>query len=83
MPFLTHFFGEGSPKIDYRKKGHPDSNLSTGGSSLVACSFGLPVGLLFGLKETSCGQVASEAPRMLVMFFAGVPVQTACHTRFD
>ena len=33
VPFLTPFFGEGSPtKIDYRK-GYPYSNLSTGGPS--------------------------------------------------
>ena len=34
MPFYS-FLGEGSPtKIDSRKKGHPYSNLSTGGPSL-------------------------------------------------
>ena len=39
---LSFFWGEGSPaKVDYRKKGYPYSNLSTGGPSI-----GLHVGSL-------------------------------------
>ena len=39
VPFYRFFLGEGSPKIDYRKKkrkkhiGYPDFNLSSGGPS--------------------------------------------------
>ena len=40
VPFLTPLFGEGSPtKIDYRKKGYPYFNLSTGGPSTDTAAY--------------------------------------------
>ena len=50
MPFLTPFLGEGSPtKIDKKEKGHPCSNLSTGGPRLEAANLGIDAGSLITL----------------------------------
>ena len=54
---LLPFLGEGSPtKTDYRKKGYPDSDLSTGPPSVFFCGRCLPsflLALMFGVLATA------------------------------
>ena len=58
---LLPFWGEGSPtKIDYRKKGHPFSNLSTGGPS-----FAIRKGHWLQVRSAPIGGVGAASPEAL------------------